>query len=130
MADVRFRQIGLKALSGESGALLFSGKPIAARAAMTEIAATPWADEKQRNEARHNIRWIDDHVLSVTDWIASEAAAEIRREVGSKSEGLRHTIADQMRPLVDWADCCQPCDERSFPHQQRDNRGCENAVGW
>lgn len=102
MSDEKYRAIGMKAWIGESEALLFGGKPIKARAVLTDVIAVPWVEEKQRDRAQNNIRWIDDHVISVTEWFTLGAAEEIRKKVSSEPEGLRHVIAEQVRPLVDW----------------------------
>ena len=102
MTENRFQQLALKAWIGEAEASLFGGEPVKSRALWEEIAATPLADEQQRNGAKHNIRWIDEHVLEVTDWFESPAGSRICDDVASEPEGLRIEIAKQIAPLVDW----------------------------
>jgi len=102
MAGERFRDIGMTAWIREVDALLFGGKPHEARSLLADIVASPWVTESVRANAQKNIAWINEHVTSVTEWLDSKAAEDIRKIVGSEPEGLRHIIADQMRPLVEW----------------------------
>jgi tetratricopeptide (TPR) repeat protein len=100
LADERFRDIGMRAWKQETDALLFGGRPVEARSLLVEILTTPWVTESMRTDARKNIAWIDEHVVSVTEWFKSDAAADIDRRV--VSNGLRLAVAEQMRPLVEW----------------------------
>ena len=102
MAEERFKELAMKAWIGEAESLLFAGEPVKSRALWEEIVANPLADERQQNNAKHNIRWIDEHVLEVKDWFDSPAGARIRNDVASEPEGLRNEIAKQVAPLVDW----------------------------
>ncbi|MBF0424587.1 MAG: toll/interleukin-1 receptor domain-containing protein [Magnetococcales bacterium] len=102
MADERFQEIAVEASMREADALLFGGKPDEARTLLEEMVDAPWTTERVRNDVIRNIGWIDEHVLSVKEWIKSEAADRIRNSVGSNPEELRHVVAEQTRPLVEW----------------------------
>lgn len=99
MADDRFRELGMTAWMREVDALLFCGKPDDARSLLVELIDSPIATDKLRTNARKNISWIDEHVSAVTGWFDSKAADDICKRVASEPEGLRLTIANQVRPL-------------------------------
>ncbi|MCG8651871.1 MAG: hypothetical protein MI861_18675, partial [Pirellulales bacterium] len=102
MTDERFQQLAMDAWFGEAKSLLFGGKPARARAVWEQIAITPLANKRQRDRAQHNICWIDEHVLEVTDWFTSAAGIDLRNAVASEREGFRNTIMRQVEPLVEW----------------------------
>lgn len=102
MTDERFQEIAIKATVGKVDALLFGGKPEEARAILDEMVVAPWTTERVREDARRNINWIDEYVISVKKWIESETAEKIRNSVGSNPERLHHVVAGQIRPLVEW----------------------------
>ena len=102
MTDERFRGMAMKAWMAEVDAQLLGGKPVEARSLLADIVACPCVTDAMRTDAQNNIAWIDNNVSTVTNWFGSEAAEDIRKNVVSKPEGLRHVIADQMRPLIQW----------------------------
>ncbi|HBS26582.1 MAG TPA: hypothetical protein DD827_05540 [Gammaproteobacteria bacterium] len=102
IGDNKFHEMVMKAWIGEAESLLFGGKPAESRAVWKQISASSLADGRQRDGARHNIRWINEHVLEVIDWSASDACSELRTSVLAEPEGLRKTISKQVEPLVEW----------------------------
>ncbi len=94
------RNIGMQAWMGETHAVAFSGRPAEACSLLKEFLAVPATPPKLREAAQFHLHWLEEHALQVTDWFASSAADDMRRQVAR--EGLRPVIAKQMRPLLTW----------------------------
>ena len=108
----------MKAWIGEAESLLFGGEPVKARAVWEQISNSPLADERQGKGARHNIRWINEHVFEVIDWSASDACNELRTSVLAEPEGLRKTISKQIEPLAEWFNQFPAKDGTGHPYSE------------
>lgn len=100
MSDDRFRGLGARAWMREADALLFGGKPAEARGLLVEFVEAAGLPDTSREEARSNIRWLDNHIAPVVAWFDSDAATQLSRKV--MRDGLRPVIADQLLPLTEW----------------------------
>lgn len=112
LANQWFRdEFGERAMLGEAEALAFGGRVVDAHSRLTEILASPTLSTERRRMAEANLAWLENSVLPVTDWYSSDAAMQLRDEVGR--QGLQTVIAQQMRPLVEWLTIFPPEGERN-----------------
>lgn len=100
--DPRYAELATRVRFGLAEALMLSGQPELAREEWTNLSDQPNIPCRVRDGAQENIRFIDESVTSIKSWIASDTANCLRTEVASEREGLRQTLARQIRPFFDW----------------------------